>query len=115
LPNRKSRLHKRIGKIEVRLLDPSLWAIGKLARFLPTDIEDLIHVLQKTKPDIRSLARLWGRALRQSPPSSSQGQFRQHVEYFFERHARAIWGKAATPEELKTVFLKSARNANIAA
>src|SRR5262249_31938455 len=34
LPFKKSRLYQRIGKIEVRVLDPGLWAIGKLTRYI---------------------------------------------------------------------------------
>src|SRR5262245_53403446 len=30
LPSRRSRLYRRFGKVEVRILEPGLWAIGKL-------------------------------------------------------------------------------------
>ena len=36
LPAKKSRLYRRFGKVEVCILDPALWAIGKLARYLST-------------------------------------------------------------------------------
>ena len=109
LPKKTSRLFRKAGKIEIRLLDPGLWAIGKLTRFLPVDVRDLCAVLSKTKPNPQKLARLWGQALRESPPSPAQGQFRRQVEQFFSQNARQIWGRWASPEKLIALFLSSAR------
>src|SRR5262245_17212697 len=41
LPSKRSRLYRDFGKVEVRILNPELWAVGKLTRYLSTDIQDL--------------------------------------------------------------------------
>jgi hypothetical protein len=110
LPSKDSRLYQRIGHVELRVLNPGLWAIGKLTRFLKPDIEDLRTVLKSAKTDSRSLARLWGKALGMSPPSSSQNSFRKQVEAFFDQYAQEIWGKKIDSAELKQIFLQSAQN-----
>ena len=111
MPGRESRLYKRFGKVEVRLLNPSLWAIGKLARYLSSDVEDLRIVLKRTKTQPKALAKVWGKALGTSPASSSQATFRKQVENFFTQYAREIWGAAADATELNRLFLESAQRA----
>ena len=109
LPAKKSRLYRRFGKVEVRILDPGLWAIGKLARYLSTDVQDLRIVLKAAKTGAKAMAKLWGTALGISPASSSQGTFRKQVESFLDQHAREIWGAQANSEELKRLFIEAAR------
>src|SRR5437762_3031656 len=58
LPAKTSRLYRRFGKVEVRLLDPGLWAIGKLTRYLASDIHDLRKVLKSAKTHGPAMARL---------------------------------------------------------
>ena len=111
LPAKRSRLYRRFGKIEVRILEPGLWAIGKLARYLSTDIQDLRSVLKKANIAAASAVRLWGTALGISPASSGQTTFRKQVETFLDQYAREIWGRNADPAELKNLFLKSAQKA----
>lgn len=89
---KRTALYKRFGRAEVRILDPSYWAIGKLGRYLKSDIEDLAQVLKTKPPRLASVLRLWGRALRASPPSTACFQFRQNVEQFLRDHGRSIWG-----------------------
>jgi len=108
-PNKKSTLYKQIGNVELRLLDPSVWAIGKLTRFLPHDERDLRIVLRKNKSDPKYLARFWGRALGLSGMSSTQDMFRRQVLLFFKLYARSLWGPSTHPDELKTLFLQSAQ------
>ncbi|MCG3204701.1 MAG: hypothetical protein KCHDKBKB_01416 [Elusimicrobia bacterium] len=109
LPQKKSKLYKKIGKIEVRVLDPGLWAIGKLARFLNEDVRDMVHVFSLVKTFPIDLARLWGTALGMSPPSPIQSEFRRHVDHFFDAHAVQIWGRKESPEKLKEIFMKAAQ------
>lgn len=111
LPNKTSRLYRRFGKVEVRILQPGPWAIGKLARYLHSDIHDMRVVLKAAKTRPKTLVKLWGTALGISPASSSQGSFRKQVENFLEQYAREIWGAQADPAELKRVFLETARRA----
>src|SRR5207248_852519 len=37
---RTSRLYRRFGALEVRLLNPTQWAIGKITRYLGSDVRD---------------------------------------------------------------------------
>src|SRR5438094_115547 len=46
LPSKNSTRYRQIGKVEVRILSPDLWAIGKLTRYLSSDIGDLRTVLK---------------------------------------------------------------------
>lgn len=111
LPARESRLYRRFGKVEVRVLSPAIWAIGKLARYLSSDVEDLRIVLKARKTQPKAMARIWGTALGTSPASSSQATFRKQVENFFEQYAREVWGPRADAMELKRLFLESAQKA----
>jgi hypothetical protein len=111
LPKKDSRLYKRFRKVEVRILNPELWAIGKLARYLSSDVQDLRIVLKASKTRPKATARLWGTALGISPASGSQVTFRKQVEDFIEQYAREIWGTEADVVELKRLFLESARKA----
>jgi hypothetical protein len=54
-------------------------------------------------------AHTWGRALRASPPSTSQFQFRQNVERFLADEGRSIWGRRFDPAELIRRFHRSAK------
>lgn len=93
LDYRKTALrYKKIGRLEVRLIAPDYWTLGKMARFLEIDIRDLVKIIKKKRLAPGPLARLWGRSLRRSPRSLASGQFRDHVIYFFNRHGKSAWG-----------------------
>ena len=109
LPTRKSQRYAVFGRVEVLLLDVGLWAIGKLTRYLSSDISDLREILGKTKPPPRALARLWGVALGLSAPSNMQALFRRQVDAFFEAYAQEIWGASGDPTILKRQFLSAAQ------
>ena len=53
-------------------------------------------------------ARVWGRALRASPPSTAQLQFRRNVERFFATEGAAIWGRGFPSDELVARFRRAA-------
>lgn len=106
-----SRLYRRFGRVEVRLLSPFHWAIGKLARYLPSDLADLEMVLKHEPGNPHQAARLWGRALGGSPTSSLMPLFRQQVLYFFRERAPRIWGTSVDPAQLCQEFLSAARHA----
>jgi hypothetical protein len=109
LPSRQSDPFAVYGKVDVVLLDSGLWAIGKLTRFLSSDLSDLRVVLRKQKTHAKTMVQLWGKALGMSPPSNGQALFRRQVESFIEGYAQEIWGRRQKPEELKTLFLDTAR------
>jgi len=105
---RTSRLYRRFDRLEVRLLDPRNWAIGKLTRYLDPDVRDVAEVFRRQGVDAKAAARLWGRALRASPASTAQFQFRQHVELFLQRESRHIWGKTFAFTDAIAVFHRAA-------
>ena len=106
---RSSRRYRRFGALEVRLLHPINWSIGKLTRFLDPDIRDVTEVFRRQKVPLRAIATTWGRALRASPASTAQFQFRLHVEHFFRSQGRRIWGAAFDAEEAVRLFERAAR------
>lgn len=101
---RRTHLYRRFGKLEVRLLDPAYWAIGKITRYLDPDVRDLIAVIKKQKVSSAQLARVLGRALRHSPRSTACSLFRRHVESFFSTSGRTIWGRQFKPEAAIRLF-----------
>ncbi len=105
---RSSRLFRRFGKLEVRLLHPVNWSIGKLTRCLDPDIFDVMAVFRHQAVPWTQAARTWGVALRASPASTSQFQFRRNVEAFFATRGRVVWGKAFDAEIAIHKFQKAA-------
>ncbi len=56
-------LYQRFGSIEVCLMEPAYWAIGKLSRYLDQDIQDLAHVFKKTRTHWENVLSVAGNAL----------------------------------------------------
>ena len=106
---RTSRVYRRFGQLEVRLLDPVTWAIGKLTRRLDPDIRDVTEVFRRRAVPWMHAARTWGAALRASPASTSQFQFRKNVESFFAERGRTVWGKSFDPRAAIARFHIAAR------
>lgn len=106
---RTSRAYRRFGALEVRVLHPIHWAIGKLTRALDPDLRDLVGVFRRQEVDPLAAARTWGRALRASPPSTVQMQFRRNVESFFQREGRRIWGRPFDAQLAIRGFHRAAR------
>ena len=105
---RTSRRYRRFGNLEVRLLHPANWAIGKLTRYLEPDVRDVVEVLRRQDIAAATVARIWGRALRASPASTAQFQFRRNVEHFFDRWGRHIWGAPFDPDAAGRAFHRAA-------
>ena len=103
-----SRRHGRFGQLEVRTLHPLNWSIGKLTRFLDVDIDDVVQVFRRQSIKAPAAARLWGRALRASPASTAQFQFRRQVETFFRAQGRAVWGTRFASEGAIALFYRAA-------
>lgn len=105
---RHTRPYRRFGPLEVRLLDPAYWSIGKMTRYLDPDVRDMIQVFKRQNVAADHLARLWGRALKRSPRSTALSQFRRQVEHFLRSHGRAVWGRKFAPERALRRFYKEA-------
>lgn len=100
--------YRGFGKVEVRLLDPPYWAIGKLDRYVHSDVQDLVAVLKTQSSSWTSAVRIWGEALKQSPRSEVLMLFRKHVEHFLRSHGRKIWGGRFDPAEATRLFHRHA-------
>lgn len=105
---RHTRPYRKFGKIEVRLLDPLYWSIGKITRYLEPDIQDLIAVFKNQNTPIDLVAKIWGKALKSSPPSDACFRFRQHVENFLKIYGTRIWGKRFDFDAAMEKFRKAA-------
>ena len=105
---RHTRPYRRFGPLEVRLLDPAYWSIGKMTRYLDPDVRDMIQVFKRQRVPARRLTRLWGKALKRSPRSLALSQFRRQVEHFVRSYGRTIWGRKFAPEQALRYFYKEA-------
>lgn len=95
LDYRKTALpYKRFGKLNVKLIAPAYWTIGKMARYLALDARDIAAIIRKQKLKPRPLVRLWKRALDASDLSLELGQFKKHAVHFLKTYGRRLWGKA---------------------
>ena len=90
---RTAEFYKKFGKLEVKIMAPEYWTIGKMARFLELDIQDMVKIIKKKKLDAGELIRLWQKVLGQSSLSLGLSQFRDHVVYFLRKYGRKLWGK----------------------
>jgi hypothetical protein len=105
---RSSKRYRRFGALEVRLLDPVNWSIGKLTRALEPDLRDVLEVFRKREVSAIRAATTWGRALRASPASTTQAQFRRQVEAFVRSEGRRIWGRDFDAEATLRRFHRAA-------
>jgi hypothetical protein len=105
----KTRFYKRFGPLTIHLLDPKCWAVYKLARYLDSDVEDLVSVLKHQRVSWIALARLCGQCLRLSPRSTQLHLFRRQVEHFFKEHGGKVWGKTFKSERAIAVFHRTAK------
>lgn len=101
---RHTRRYRRFGMLEVRLLQPEYWAIGKLSRYLPQDKDDLTAVFAAQPRPVAALLRLWARAMRESPRSHALTAFRDHVEDFVRTAGPRLWGPAFDAQAAVTQF-----------
>ncbi len=54
---RATRSYRRLGRLSVRLLEPTCWAVYKLARYLDSDVTDLRAVLRRERRALLPRAR----------------------------------------------------------
>lgn len=70
---------------------------------------DVVTVFKRRKVLALPALRLWGRALRASPPSTAQFQFRKNVETFVKLHGRSTWGAKFNATQSIEAFHKAAK------
>ena len=100
--------YKTFRNVEVTILLPLYWSIGKITRYLDPDIDDLVKVFKKNRILPMKLAQLWGKAVLKSPRSSACFAFRMHAEHFFKTYGRSIWGRDFLRDKYIEVFQKTA-------
>lgn len=85
--------YKKIGRLTVKIMSPEYWTIGKMARYLESDAQDVLKIIKKKRLESKPLLRLWAKALASSILSLASGQFRDHVVHFLRSYGRSLWGK----------------------
>ncbi len=100
--------YHQFGRIEVEVLAPAYWSIGKMTRYLVQDVRDMVQVFKRQKVGWRDLVKLWAAALRKSPQSTALFQFRKNAENFLQSNGRKIWGKSFSAEEALSAFHQAA-------
>lgn len=85
--------YKKFGKLNVKLIAPEYWTIGKMARYYALDARDIAAIVRRKKLKPGVLAGLWKRALESSDLSLELGQFKKHAAHFFKNYGRLLWGK----------------------
>ena len=98
--------YRAFGVIEVSILSPAYWTIGKITRYIDPDIDDLVKVLKNNHVPAGTLAKLWAEALLKSPRSSASFSFKTHVGHFFKTYGPLIWGRGFNPDEPLNIFRK---------
>ena len=99
LDYRKTALpYKKFGKLNVKLIAPAYWTIGKMARYYALDAKDIAAIIKRKKLKPGPLVRLWKRALQSSDLSLELGQFRKHAAHFLKTYGRKLWGKKFSHE-----------------
>jgi hypothetical protein len=101
-----SRPYTHQGFLDVRVLDPYYWSIGKITRGTERDLKDLEAVIRKQKLNWKKLASLWSEALRKSPPSSALFNVRKQMEGFLGRSKKGIFDVHYDASEAAAYFRK---------
>ena len=96
--------YKKMGYLDIKLMAPKYWTIGKIARFLEMDTSDVVHVIKKKKIDPDELIRLWARAFKASQLSLMKKQFLDHVSFFIKTYGKRAWGKKFEPDKAVAQF-----------
>lgn len=96
--------YKKIGQLEIKIMSPEYWTLGKMTRYLEIDIQDMVQIIKKRKIRPEVLIKLWAKALLASPLSLSLSQFRDHVNDFLKRYGRKLWGKSFDAKRAITLF-----------
>lgn len=101
--------YQRIGRLNVKIMAPDYWTIGKMGRFYGVDIRDVAQMIRRRRLKPEILIPLWGKALRSSPLSLALGNFRRNVAYFIQHYGKKAWGKGFDPANGIALFEKAAR------
>jgi len=106
---RQRAMYKHFGPLKLELMDPVYWSIGKMTRYLSSDVEDIIDVFRRQRVPWRKAVRLWGKALKKSPRSTALHLFRQQVEHFIRHHGNHSWGNKFSFEDAMALFHQASK------
>ncbi len=109
--SKHSRPHKKFGHLEVRVLDPYYWSIGKIARGMTRDLKDLRAVIKKQKLDLAKLAKLWAKALKNSPSSIMLANVKRQMTAFLTSASKGRPNAASVSTDYAGVFQKELEKA----
>ena len=98
--------YKKMGHLDIKLMAPEYWTIGKIARFLEMDTSDIVHVIKKKKIAPDGLIGLWARAFKASALSLAKKQFLDHAGAFIKIYGKMAWGKSFDSEKALAKFRK---------
>lgn len=101
---KRAKVYKKFDQLTVSIMDPLYWSIGKIARFWDQDLQDLIRVFKRLKPDPILVARLWNKALQKSPKSSALFLVKKNALYFFKTFGPKLWGSGFPMKEVEKIF-----------
>lgn len=105
-----ARLYKKFGKVSVYLLDTAKWSVGKINRYYQSDVDDLRAVFRKQRPDPKKLIKIWAKALKGSPKSSSHLLFVKTAEDFLRSYGVEIWGRGFNARQRIEEFRRLVRS-----
>lgn len=105
----KAALYKKFGKVTVYILEPTIWAVGKIHRSLPDDLADIEVVFRKQKTSLHRTIATWSQAFLESPASTEKGLFIKRVEFFLKTSGKKIWGKSFDASKAFTSFKRKAQ------
>ncbi len=98
---KKVRPYKKFGKINVTLLEPEYWSIGKMGRYYDSDVQDMAAVFKNQKTPLSRLIAVWQKVLKKSPLSDDLFHFKKHIEHFLNHSGRELWAEKERDEALK--------------
>jgi hypothetical protein len=104
--DRRAVPYRRFGPLRLLLMHPAYWSIGKLTRYLESDIADMAAVFRSKRVPWRNVVRVWRRALSKSPRSTALAQFQHHASHFLKTRGPSIWGKEFDPFLAERELLK---------
>ena len=107
---RHTTRYRRFGTVDVRLLEPAYWSIGKVTRYLESDIRDMIAVFTSRRVPAARVIRVWARAIRASPRSAALSLVCRQAEHFLTTHGRAVWGDRFDPQMAVKQFRRALRS-----
>ncbi len=90
--------YKKIGLLDINIIAPEYWTIGKMTRFVAQDIEDIKVIITSKNIQPIPLINLWAQALTSSELSLTCSAFKRNVNNFINAFSKELWKKP--PQDL---------------